>query len=136
MFPPQVTPLPITPGLPVLLAGPTVTPRGIDSNASSTVDSTANRTGAASSGGGPGVQAPATASSLHGFTSHPEIPALGSGSRSSTVSTLRREPHPFLTTENAKAYAQDPRMEGLSIDIDDEYPSEIQHTPWDVFLTP
>jgi len=27
-------------------------------------------------------------------------------------------------------------MEGFSIDIDDEYPSEIQHLPWNVFLTP
>jgi len=65
---------------------------------------------------------------------HP--PALESNSRPPAVSTLRREPHPFLTTENAKAYAQDSRMEGLTIDIDDEYPSEIQHLPWNVFLTP
>jgi len=99
---------------------PNVTPSGIDSNPSFTVDPTANRAGAASSGGGPGV--------------HP--PALESGSRPPAVSTLRREPHPFLTTENAKAYAQDPRMEGLTIDIDDEYPSKIQHLPWNVFLTP
>jgi len=55
---------------------------------------------------------------------------------SSTVSAPRREPHPFLTTENARAYAQDPRMDGLSIAIDDEYPSKIQHLPWNVFLTP
>jgi len=76
----------------------TVTPSGIDSNPSYTVDPTANRAGAASSGGGPGV--------------HP--PALESGSRPPAVNTLCREPHPFLMTENAKAYAQDPRMEGLT----------------------
>ena len=98
----------------------TVTPSGIDSNASFSADSTANQAGLASSGGEPGVHSP----------------ALESGSRAAAVSTLCREPHPFLTTENANAYAQDPRMEGLTIDIDDEYPSEIQRLPWNVFLTP
>ena len=111
--------------------------KGLDYNAS-TVDSTAKCARSASLGGGQCVQTPAlaAASSPHGSTSHPEIPALGSGSRSSTVSAPRREPHPFLTTENARAYAQDPRMEGLLIAIDEEYPSEIQNLPWDVFLTP
>jgi len=98
----------------------TVTPSGIDSNASSTVDFIANRAGLAISGGGPGVHSPA-----------PEP-----GSRPSAVSNPCREPHPFLTTENAEAYAQDPRMEGLHIAIDKEDPSKIQHLPWDVFLTP
>jgi len=97
----------------------TVSQSGIDVTLS-TVDATADRAGFASSGGGPGVHAT----------------ALESNSRPPAVSTLRREPHPFLTTENANAYAQDPRMEGLTIDIDDEYPSEIQRLPWNVFLTP
>jgi len=99
---------------------PAVTPSGSDSNPSPTVDPTTYCARAASSGGGPGA--------------HP--PALEADSRPPAVSTLRREPHPFLTTENAKAYAQDPRMEGLTVDIDYEYPSEIQHLPWNVFLTP
>ena len=74
--------------------------------------------------------------SVIGSMSHHETPALESDSRNSAVSTSRREPHPFLTKENAQAYSQDPRMEGLTIDIDYEDPSEIQRLPWNVFLTP
>ena len=107
----------------------TVTPSGIDSNASSTADSNVKGTGFA-------MQAPTVSPSVADSAIQPDAPALESGSRPPAVSTLRREPHPFLTKENAKAYAQDPRMEGLTIDIDYEYPSEIQHLPWNVFLTP
>jgi len=131
---------------------PPVTPSGIASNTSSTVDSTVKGARAATSGGGPGaqvvmetkletplgphIQASTVSPSVVDSASQSDAPALESGSRSSTVSTPHREPHPFLTTENAKAYAQDPRMEGLFIDIDDDYSSEIQHLPWNVFLTP
>jgi len=99
---------------------PAVTLSGSDSKPSPSVDPTTYCAGAASSGGGPGA--------------HP--PALESDPRPPAVGTLRREPHPFLTMENAQAYAQDPRMEGLTVDIDYEYPSEIPHLPRNVFLTP
>ena len=133
-----------------------VSPSGIDSNASSTVDSTVKGAGSASSVGGQGaqvvmetrfgasnasstgavdiqtcgkpgfqtlpeaplgthMQASTVSPSAVGSAIQPDAPALESGPRPSTVSTPRREPHPFLTTENAKAYTQDPRMEGLSI---------------------
>ena len=82
------------------------------------------------------MQAPAVSPSVLGSTTQPAVPAPESGSRSSTGIAPRRDPHPFLTTENAKAYAQHPRMEGLLIALDEECPSEIQNLPWDVFLAP
>jgi len=121
---------------------------GVDANI---VECTVKSARAVTSGGGPGaqivmetslgtplgaLQASTVSPSVFGSARQPDAPALESGPRPPAVSTLRREPHPFLTTENAKAYAQDPRMEGLTIDIDYEYPSEIQHLPWNVFLTP
>jgi len=58
------------------------------------------------------------------------------GTRPSTGSTPRCDHHPFLTTENALAYTKDPRMEGLHIAFDEEWPSEIQNLSFGVFLTP
>jgi len=100
-----------------------------------------DQAGAADSGGRLGVQISGQNTGTHtqastNLASHPDVPALESGSRPSSVSTPRREPHPFLTTENARAYAQDPRMEGLLIALDAVDPSNIQNLPWDVFLTP
>jgi len=82
------------------------------------------------------TQASTVSPSVFGSARQPDASALESNSRPPAVSTLPRELHPFLTTENANVYAQDQRMEGLTIDIDDEYPSEIQSLPWNVFLTP
>jgi len=82
------------------------------------------------------MQASTVSPSVFGSASQPDAPTLESNSRPPAVSNLRREPHPFLTTENAKACAQDPRMVGLTINIDDECPSEIQRLPWNAFLTP
>jgi len=125
----------------------TVSPSGIDSNTSSAVDSSVKSARAATSVGGSDAQVVMETRLEAPGTTKPStvtpsgIDSIASSTVDSTVnragvSTPRRELHPFLTTENAKAYAQDPRMEGLSIDIDDEYPSEIQHLPWNVFLTP
>ena len=89
--------------LDIHIQAPTLaTAKDLDYNAS-TADSTVKCAGSASSVGGQCVQAPAlaTASSLHGSTTQPDTPALESGSRPSTVSTPRRDTHPFLTTENA-----------------------------------
>jgi len=83
-----------------------------------------DRAGAASSGGGQHAkfvqntgthtQTPtsATAPTRVDSTTQPDAPAVDPGARPSTGSTPRRDPHPFLTTENALAYAKDPRMEG------------------------
>jgi len=111
---------------------------GVDANV---VEYTVKSAGATTSGGGSGAQVMETrlasvSPSVSGSASQPDAPSLESGSRPSAVSTLRREPHPFLTTENANVYTQDPQMEGLTMDIDDEYQSEIQSLPWNVFLTP
>jgi len=80
-----------------------VTPSGIDSNASSTVESTVKSARAVSQSDGPGaqvvmetrletprgalIQASSVSPSVIGPTSHLETPALESGPRPSAVST-------------------------------------------------
>jgi len=111
--------------------------KGLDYNAP-TIDSTVNCAGSVSSVGGQCVQTPASATAPTRVDSaaQPDAPAAGPGTRLSTGSTPRREPHSFLMTENALAYAKDPRMEGLHVAFDEEWPSAIQDLPYGVFLTP
>jgi len=83
------------------------------------------------------TQAPAsgTAPTRADSTTKPNASAVDSGTRPSTGSAPRRDPHPFLTTENAHAHAKDPRFEGHFITFwDDDF--QIQRLPPGVFLSP